>query len=206
MVDILSNMEEAVASLNERIADRVRELRAARDLSLDELATKSGVSRSMISLIERGESSPTAAVLEKLAAGLSVTLASLFDAPAAAGSVSSGPIARRSDQPEWQDPASGYLRRNVSPPGVPQPMRIVEVYFPAGGRVAFDTGAREARVHQQVWVLDGSIDITVGAERHRLREGDCLAMQLDRPTMFHNPTRKPARYAVVIASEASSRR
>jgi transcriptional regulator with XRE-family HTH domain len=206
MVDISSIMKEAVASLNERIADRVRELRAARDLSLDELATKSGVSRSMISLIERGESSPTAAVLEKLAAGLSVTLASLFDAPAAAGGVSSGPIARRSDQPEWQDPASGYLRRNVSPPGVPQPMRIVDVHFPAGGRVAFDTGAREARVHQQVWVLEGSIDITVGAERHRLREGDCLAMQLDRPTMFHNPTRKPARYAVVIASEASSRR
>ena len=206
MMDIVSIMKEAKESLNERIAARVSELRAAHDLSLDELATKSGVSRSMISLIERGESSPTAAVLEKLAAGLSVTLASLFDAPAADGSVSSGPIARRSDQPEWQDPASGYRRRNISPPGVPQPMRIVEVHFPAGGRVAFDTGAREARVHQQVWVLEGAIDITVGTERHRLREGDCLAMQLDRPTMFHNPTRKPARYAVVIASEASSRR
>jgi len=44
------------------------------------------------------------------------------------------------------------------------------------------------------------------AERHRLREGDCLAMQLDRPTMFHNPTRKPTRYAVVIASATPSRR
>jgi transcriptional regulator with XRE-family HTH domain len=206
MMEKQSIMKEVTVSLNERIAARVRELRTAHDLSLDELATKSGVSRSMISLIERGESSPTAAVLEKLAAGLSVTLASLFDAPAAEGSVSSGPIARRGDQPEWQDPASGYRRRNVSPPGVPQPMRIVEVHFPAGERVAFDTGAREARVHQQVWVLEGSIDITVGAERHRLREGDCLAMQLDRPTMFHNPTRKPARYAVVVASEASSRR
>ena len=199
-------MVDADQSVNERIADRVRELRATRDLSLDELAAKSGVSRSMISLIERGESSPTAAVLEKLAAGLSVTLASLFDAPAAKGGVPPGPVARRGDQPEWQDPASGYRRRNVSPPGVPQPMRIVEVHFPAGGRVAFDTGAREARVHQQVWVLDGAIDITVGAERHRLREGDCLAMQLDRPTMFHNPTRKPARYAVVIASETPAKR
>jgi len=61
-------------------------------------------------------------------------------------------------------------------------------------------------VYQQVWVLDGTIEITLGDERHRLRDGDCLAMQLDRPTMFHNRTRKPARYAVVIASEASSRR
>jgi transcriptional regulator with XRE-family HTH domain len=205
MVDIESTMEETGSDLNRRIAERVRELRAAQGLSLDALAGKSGVSRSMISLIERGESSPTAVVLEKLAAGLSVTLASLFDTPAAARAPS-GPVARRDDQPQWQDPASGYLRRNVSPPGVPQPMQIVEVHFPPRRRVAFETGVREMRVHQQVWVLEGAIDITLGAERHRLREGDCLAMQLDRPTMFHNPTRKPARYAVVIASETPSRR
>ncbi|HZO37585.1 MAG TPA: XRE family transcriptional regulator [Methylomirabilota bacterium] len=198
-------MEAATASdLNERIAERVRELRAGQGLSLDSLATKSGVSRSMISLIERGESSPTAVVLEKLAAGLGVMLASLFDAPAAPQP--SGPVARREDQPQWRDPASGYVRRNVSPPGVPQPMQIVEVQFPAGARVAFETGARDTRVHQQVWVLEGAIDVTVGAERHRLRKGDCLAMQLDRPTMFHNPTRKPTRYAVVIATDAAVRR
>ena len=107
--------------LNQRIAARVSELRSAREFSLDELATKSGVSRSMISLIERGESSPTAVVLEKLAAGLGVTLASLFDGPAAEAAMPPGPVSRRADQPEWQDPESGYLRRNVSPPGVPQP-------------------------------------------------------------------------------------
>ena len=50
------------------------------------------------------------------------------------------------------------------------------------------------------------MEITLGKERHRLREGDCLAMQLDQPILFHNPAQKPARYAVVIASEASSRR
>ena len=206
MVDSLSIiMEAATASdLNERIAERVRELRAGQGLSLDSLATKSGVSRSMISLIERGESSPTAVVLEKLAAGLGVMLASLFDAPAAPQP--SGPVARREDQPQWRDPASGYVRRNVSPPGVPQPMQIVEVQFPAGARVAFETGARDTRVHQQVWVLEGAIDVTVGAERHRLRKGEGLAMQLDRPTMFHNPTRKPTRYAVVIATDAAVRR
>jgi transcriptional regulator with XRE-family HTH domain len=205
MVDIVSSMEEAASDLNQRIAERVRELRAAQALSLDALAGKSGVSRSMISLIERGESSPTAAVLEKLAAGLGVLLASLFDAPAAGAKVQSGPVARRDDQPQWQDPASGYLRRNVSPPGVPQPMQIVEVHFPPGGRVAFES-VRAIRVYQQVWVLEGAIDITLGVDRHRLREGDCLAMQLDRPMMFHNPTRKPARYAVVAASEMPSKR
>ena len=197
-------MEATASDLNQRIAERVRELRAGQGLSLEALAGKSGVSRSMISLIERGESSPTAVVLEKLAAGLGVMLASLFDPPAAPAL--SGPVARRDDQPQWQDPASGYVRRNISPPGVPQPMQIVEVRFPPGGRVAFETGGRGLRVHQQVWVLEGAIGVTLGTERHRLREGDCLAMQLDRPTMFHNPTRKPTRYAVVIASETPSRR
>jgi transcriptional regulator with XRE-family HTH domain len=199
-------MEDTASGLNERIAGRVRELRAARGFSLDTLAAKSGVSRSMISLIERGESSPTAVVLEKLSASLGVLLASLFEAPSTVAQPPSGPVARRGDQPEWQDPESGYVRRNVSPPGVPQPMRIVEVHFPPRGRVAFENSMRDARVHQQVWVLEGAIDVTLGAERHRLREGDCLAMLLDRPTMFHNPTRKPARYAVVIASEPPARR
>jgi transcriptional regulator with XRE-family HTH domain len=160
----------------------------------------------MISLIERGESSPTAVVLEKLAAGLGVTLASLFDPPAAADEAPGGPVSRREDQAEWRDPASGYVRRNISPPGVPQPMQIVEVQFPAGGRVAFENVGRDARVHQQIWVLAGTMDVTLGEERHRLREGDCLAMLLGRPTMFHNPTRKPARYAVVIASETPAKR
>jgi quercetin dioxygenase-like cupin family protein len=127
-------------------------------------------------------------------------LASLFDAPAAAPGAA-GPVARRAEQPVWQDPESGYVRRSVTPPGAAQPMQLVEVRFPPGKRVAFESGARDARVHQQVWVLEGAIDVRVGDARHRLREGDCLAMQLDRPTMFHNPTRKAARYAVVIASE-----
>src|SRR5580765_3567270 len=207
-------MADTARSLNRRIAARVKELRAARGLSLDALAGRSGVSRSMISLIERGESSPTAVVLEKLSAALGVMLASLFDAPASAPaalrrgkpSPGDGVVARRRDQLQWQDPASGYRRRNVSPPDIAQPMQIVEVEFPAGGRIAFETGARDVRVHQQVWVLEGAIDIRLGSERHRLRQGDCLAMELDRPTMFHNPRRKPARYAVVMASGVSSRR
>lgn len=206
MMEIGSIMEDTTPTLHQRIAGRVHELRVAHGLSLDALASRSGVSRSMISLIERGESSPTAVVLEKLAAALGVMLPALFDASTRPSRTPASPVARRAEQPQWKDPASGYLRRNVSPPGVAQPMQIVEVCFPAGGRVAFDTGARDVRVHQQVWVLEGAIDITFGTDRHRLREGDCLAMQLDRPTMFHNSTRKPARYAVVTASDFLARR
>lgn len=66
--------------------------------------------------------------------------------------------------------------------------------------------ARATRMHQRVWVLKGAIDITLGEELFHLREGDCLAMELDRPTMFHNPTRKTTRYAVVIVREPTARK
>ncbi len=205
-MDNVSTMEETASDLNRRIAGRVSELRAARGLSLDAMAARCGVSRSMISLIERGETSPTAVVLEKVAGGLGVTLASLFDATAGSVGAAAGPVSRRGDQPQWRDPDSGYERRNVSPPGGSQPMQIVEVHFPPGGRVAFENLGRGAVVYQQVWVLEGTMDVTLGSDRFRLDEGDCLAMVLDRPTMFHNPTRKPARYAVVVASETPVKR
>ena len=147
MLDTQSSMTDTTSTtLNARIADRVRELRAARGLSLDALATRSGVSRSMISVIERGESSPTAVVLEKLSVGLGVPLASLFDAPADDDALPAGPVARRADQPEWRDPASGYLRRNVSPAGVGAalPDRRGRV-SPARARRLRDRRARRAR-------------------------------------------------------------
>ena len=185
--------------LDRRVGARVQALRHARDLSLQALADASGVSRSMISRVERGESSATAVVLERIATGLGVTLAALFDPPSAAVAPAS-PLARAGAQPVWRDPASGYLRRNVSPACTGSPFQIVEVRFPPGATVAYETASRQPVVHQQVWVLDGRIDLAVGDERHGLQAGDCLAMVLDRPTSFHNPTRREARYAVVVST------
>jgi len=197
IMDTSSTMKEAPAdSLNDRIARRVRDLRAASGLSLDALATHCGISRSMISLIERGESSPTAVLLEKLASGLGVPLAALFDAP----QPTADPVARAADNPSWRDPHSGYVRRNVSPSGVGSQIQIVEVRFPSKARVSYETGPREPVMHQQVWVIEGAIDITVGDRKHCLGEGDCVAMVLDRPITFHNPHKAAARYAVVLAS------
>jgi transcriptional regulator with XRE-family HTH domain len=186
----------AAETLDQRLASRIRALRAERELSLEELSDRSGVSRSMISLIERGETSPTAVTLEKLATGLGVVLASLFLSTDVTDDAD-GPVSRRATQLEWTDPASGYRRRVLSP-GVPHPIQLIEVHFPAGARVAFESGARAPRVYQQVWLLHGRMEITVGKARHRLDAGDCLAMELDQPVMFHNPTRKTSRYAVVI--------
>ena len=189
----------AADDVNARIARRVREFRTLRAETLESLAARCGVSRSMISLIERAEASPTAAVLEKLAAGLGVSMASLFGPEEA--QQAPHPLARRSDQAIWKDPESGYLRRNLSPPRWPSPLQLVEVHFPAGARVAYDAGVRRQAQEQQVWVLQGQIDITHGPQRHRLHGGDCLALRLDQPLVYSNPGPRSARYLVAICDE-----
>ncbi|WP_321902352.1 helix-turn-helix domain-containing protein [Paraburkholderia tropica] len=188
--------------INERIAQRVRELRAARGFTLEALATRSGVSRSMISMIERGSASPTAVVLEKLASGLGVSMASLFGG--ASESAPAEPLARRDAQSQWRDPQSGYTRRSLSPANWPSPIQLVEVDFPPGARVAYETGSREHVFHQQVWLLEGRLNVELGDQLHALEAGDCLAMRLDQPLIFSNPTSQPARYLVAICDARGS--
>jgi transcriptional regulator with XRE-family HTH domain len=189
----------APPDINMRIALRVSSLRAGRAMSLDALAAKCNVSRSMISLIERGESSPTAVVLDKLAYGLGVTLASLFEEPQPDAS----PLVRRDQQLQWTDPQSGYLRRNISPPHLHSPIQIVEVEFPAGATVSYAAGVRETGIHQQIWMIAGSMDISVGATQYRLQAGDCLAMQEHNDIVYHNTSGHTAHYLVVINSDFS---
>jgi transcriptional regulator with XRE-family HTH domain len=184
--------------INHLIAQRLRELRDAQGLSLALLAERSGVSKSNISLIERGESSATATVLDKLSAALGVTVASLFEK---SSDDMPSPVSRAQDQPVWTDPGSGYVRRNLSP-GVYSPIQLVEVSFPAGQRVAYETSARDVDVHQQVWIIEGAMEVTVGDTTWTLDAGDCLAMKLDQPIAYHNPTGKPARYLVSLVSQA----
>lgn len=182
-----------------RIAARVHELRNAQGLSLDALAERSGVSRSNISLIERGQSSPTAVVLDRLSTALGVTVASLFEDSTRAALAPPSPLARVADQPLWADPASGYVRRNVSP-ALRSPLQLVDVVFPPGQRVAYETAARDAEIHQQVWMIEGRMDITVGGTAWPLHAGDCLAMRLDSPIVYSNPTRQKARYLVALVT------
>jgi len=180
------------------IGQRLRALRTEQDLSLDALAERSGVSRSNISLIERCESSPTAVVLDKLATALRVSTSSFFARDDEAD-VAPSPLARRAEQTEWIDPESGYLRRTLSP-AVRVPVQLIEVVFPPGKRVAYETTTREIDLHQQLWMLDGAIEITMGDTVWRLAQGDCLAIRRDLPLMFRNTTRKPARYLMALAT------
>ena len=184
-----------VVELDMRLGRRLKATRQARALTLDQLAERSGVSRAMISRVERGESSPTAALLDRLCAGLGIVLSALFQ-----DENGSGPLARKAEQPVWADPASGYRRRAVSPAGSGSRLEIVEVEMPAGARVLLEAPRSGYRLDQQLWLLDGEIVIGVGGSEHRLAAGDCLAMLLDGPISFHNPGALPARYAVVLTA------
>ncbi|WP_404288856.1 cupin domain-containing protein [Microvirga sp. RSM25] len=68
--------------------------------------------------------------------------------------------------------------------------------------MAYDTGHRAAAVHQQIWIIEGEIDLTLGEESYHLSAGDCLSMRLDRPTIFRNHSDRPARYVVALATDA----
>lgn len=186
------------------IAKRLRELRKQRELSLDQLAERSGVSRSMISLIEREKSSPTAVVLNKLADALGVSMAALFADEAQRQATYA--LARYAEQPVWVDPASGYLRRHVSPTASALPVELVEVTFPPGARVVFDNLLRQVEIQQQIWLLEGEMQISLGEQSWRLQRGDCLALELGQQIVFHNPTDQLARYALILTTHASTRR
>lgn len=188
--------------INIRIAQQVREIRLARGYTLDILASRCQVSRSAISLIERGEASPTAVVLEKLANGLGVPLTQLFDSPQ--NTQSPQPMVRRTQQAEWKDPETGYIRRQVSPPNWKSPFQIVEIEFPAQSRVTYETSTNSKVVLQQIWVIEGQIDIQLGENFYALQEGDCLAMQLHQPIIYSNPSSKAARYILVVFNELVS--
>jgi uncharacterized cupin superfamily protein len=76
------------------------------------------------------------------------------------------------------------------------------VSFPARARVTYETTQRQPAVHQQIWMLEGVINITLGDTQYRLEQGDCLAMQLDQPVMYYNPGKTAARYAVILMTQA----
>ncbi|MFT3956737.1 MAG: XRE family transcriptional regulator [Piscinibacter sp.] len=182
------------------LAARLRDLRRARGLTLEQLAELSGVSRSMISLIERQETSPTAAVLNKLADAFGVSLPAFFAGEAR--SADPDPVSRRADQHVWTDPASGYVRRHLSPAGMASQIELVEVNFPAGATVVFDNPLRRLGIEQQIWVIKGAMDITLEQRTWQLQTGDCLAMVLGARITFHNPGLQPARYVLALTHSA----
>lgn len=194
--------------------ERLRAARRARGWPIDRLASASGVSRAMISKIERGESSPTAVVLGKLSAALELSIAELLAAAPAAGSVdgagappdgsalprAAGQVRRAADTPLWRDPETGYLRRQVSTPRFP--VAVTEVVLPPGAGVPYPAGAY-AFIAQLVWVLSGQLTLADGPDVHELSAGDTFELGEPRPREFRNETGGDCRYLVVVTRKAT---
>jgi transcriptional regulator with XRE-family HTH domain len=174
------------------IATTLRHEREARKLSLAELAERSGVSKAMISKIERREASPTATVLGRLSGAFGVPLSVLI----ASAEKASERLSTAEAQPVWTDPETGYVRRAVSPAGAP--VELIEVSLPSGVRVPYPASAF-AFQQQQIWVLEGRLDFSEGNVAHTLKPGDCLLLGSPSDCAFHNPGEVPARYLVVLS-------
>jgi transcriptional regulator with XRE-family HTH domain len=188
MDTIVDSADTAAAQL----AQRIRLERDLRNWSLADLAGRSGVSKAMISKIERDEVSPTAAILGRLAAAFDLTLAALL-----LRAEGGDRLSRAAAQPVWRDPATGYVRKQIfSRPD--HPLELVEVELPPGQKVSFPAWSY-AHIRQLVWVRKGQLTLTESGERHSLRAGDCLGFGPPSAVSFANESPAPCSYVVALA-------
>ncbi|MET3381669.1 helix-turn-helix domain-containing protein [Variovorax paradoxus] len=178
------------------IATRLLALRQAQALSLAELAERSGVSKAMISKVERAQSSPTAVLLGRLAAGLGVPLAQLLTEE----KEQPQRLRTRAEQEVWRDPKAGYLRRQVAERHAGSGVELVEVELPRSAQVDYPRWSGKP-YRQCLWMLEGALRVDYGDERFELAPGDCLDFGVDRPLVFKALGRTACRYLLAASPE-----
>ena len=178
--------------MDERLADHLTIEREHRGWSVADLAERSGVSRAMISKIERGEAKPTASLLSRIAGAFGLPLSILLARVEATHSR----VSKASAQTRWTDPETGYVRLAISPPSDPM-LQLTEIELPVGARVAFPASTFTFS-HQQILVLDGRLTLHEGSEVRDLGAGDCVAFGPPSACVFENNTRKVCRYLVAL--------
>jgi XRE family transcriptional regulator, regulator of sulfur utilization len=181
---------------NGAVGARVRALREGLGLSLRDLSDRSGVSAPMLSQVERGETSPTLAVAERIAGGLELSLSQLL----------------RLDEGDGVDVVRADRRRTGGTGGhryevltPPRPGQRAEVSLHEldpgaatggpGDPPRHEPGARETAV-----VLDGRLRLHCAGADHDLDEGDAVTFDADLPHHFENPGDEPARFYAVVAA------
>lgn len=180
------------------LGSRVRALRRQRRLTLDELAARSGVSRAMLSKIERGENNPTLVVAVKVALGLSVTTSELIGV-VERREVVKVPRARRM---VFKDPATGFERQVLFPTFEGSGMEFVRHVLPprvaAGDMPAHRRGSEKYLVVEQ-----GRLRVLIAGEEQLLDEGDALYFECDVPHRFENAGDTTCSYYLLITSRAA---
>ena len=178
------------------VGRRIKALREAMGFSLRDLAECSGVSAPMLSQVERGETSPTLAVAEKIAAGLELTLSQLLRLDEGEHVAVSRAGGRRRYE------RGGHRFEELTPPLPGQRADVSLHTLKAGATTGgpddppmHEPGSRETAV-----VLTGVLALTVDGTRHELHAGDSVTFDADLPHHFENDGEKQARFLAVIAA------
>ncbi len=176
--------------IHDRLAASLKAARRSKGLSLDAVAKLSGVSRSMVSQIERGESSPTVATLWNLTQALHVDFAGLLEGRAAPGVE----VVRADAVPMIAGRGTGLRIRILSPAEDAGSHEVYELVFAAGGALVSDPHGPGCREH--LTVLEGALAVTSGGEEARLGPGDVARYAADRPHAIR--AEAPARAVLVV--------
>ncbi|MFE3167562.1 helix-turn-helix domain-containing protein [Streptomyces sp. NPDC059224] len=171
---------------------RLAGLRAEHGWSLGELAERSGVSKSTLSRAERAETSPTTALLNRVCNVYGRTMSQLLseveEAPV--------PVLRAAEQAVREDRAAGFVRRSVSPPHEGLRGELVEGRLAAGADIAYDRPPVPG-LEQHLWVLAGSLAVTVREAEHVLDTG-CLRLRVWGSTRFRCVGPVETRYVLAV--------
>ena len=164
--------------------------------SLRDLAERSGVSAPMLSQVERGETSPTLAVAEKIAAGLELTLSQLLRLDEGEHVM----VTRAGGRRRYE--RGGHRFEELTPPLPGQRVDVSLHTLKSGAATGgvedppmHEPGSRETAV-----VLTGVLALTVDGTRHELRAGDSVTFDADLPHHFENDGEEQARFLAVIAA------
>ncbi|WP_428030939.1 helix-turn-helix domain-containing protein [Ancylobacter sp.] len=189
-------IEESVSDQLRILAAELRRHRKERQLSLETLSALSGVSRSMISKVERGETVPSTGTLSRLAEALGTTFSQLMVAHPVESEIVVIPADR---QPILSDAVSGYQRRCISPVlpgrGVDWVLNTLPPHGTSGEFVAHRRG-----VEEYIYVLKGRLEARVGSRRVQLEPRDALYFQAHETHQFTNLGAGECEYFLIINS------
>jgi transcriptional regulator with XRE-family HTH domain len=181
-----------------RLGERVRALRRERGLTLEVLAGRSGVSRAMISKLERGEKNPTLVVAAKVAEGLGVSLSQLVGVEERREVV----VVPRERRMVVRDPDTGFERQLLSPSSEGRGIEFIKNVMP-GGSSSGEFPPHRRGVEEYVAVERGRLRATLGGEEYLLEEGDALYFEADVSHRFDNAGEGVCSYYLVIDSKGS---
>ena len=174
------------------LADRLERIRKENGLSLDELAASTSISRSTLSRIERGETSPTANILGRLCAVYQITMSQLLSAM-------EPDLPRHlkySDAKKWVDVDSGFTRVAISPSAENYNVEVTWAEILAGAVVDYDAPPKEG-LEQHLILMQGSLELTFDDVVYILEPKDCLALKLYGASKFRNTGPTTAKYLVI---------